>query len=213
MNTTTIKLTSLALFLTMLFSSCATTKDGRLTQGQGAVGGAVAGALLGALVGAATGNYNQAAQFAAIGAGAGAIAGFAYGSHVAKKKAQYAKQEDFLDFAVAQAEKNNAEAVAANQKLAGEVQRLEQSSKSVPDAKTKKTWMNESQIQLGAIDKQTKKIDAQIQDYNECLTGNGYGNKSQSSVLRSKIRGLETQKASMLKYKTRLASAQTRIAI
>ena len=205
MNTSTIKLTSLALVASFSFSSCATTKDGRVTQAQGTGLGALLGGGLGYALGGSRG--------ALIGAALGAAGGFAFGTQVASKKAQYAKQEDFLDYAVAQAEKSNADAVAANQKLASEVQQLEQRSRSLPDPKAKQTWSNDAQIRLSAIDKQSTKLDTQIKDYNACLDGEGYGNKSQSAALRSKIKGLESQKTSLLKYKTRLASAQTRIAI
>lgn len=213
MNVRLIRLAALALIASLAISSCASTKDGRLAQGQGTVGGAIAGACVGLLLGGVTGNWKNAAVYAAVGAVRGGGAGFGYGTLVAQKKAQYARQEDFLDYAVAQAEKNNADAMAANQQLINEVRSFEKRSGTVPDTKSKKMWLNESQIQLSAIDKQSGKLDAQIKDYKACLSGEGYGSKSQSAVLRSKIKGLESQKAVLLQYKTRLASAQTRIAI
>lgn len=215
MNTAVTKVVSLALVVSMLFSSCAATADGRLTQAQGTGGGAAAGAILGALLGAATGNYNSIGQMAAIGAVTGAAAGFAYGTQVAKKKASYAKQEDFLDYAIAQAEQSNAEAVATNQKLLSEVQALEQRYKSVAstDKKGASKLGADAKLELASIDKQSKKLDAQIKDYSECLDGDGYGNKSQSATLRAKIKALEGQKAALQKYQQRLASAQTAIAI
>lgn len=215
MNNAVIKFTSLMLVMSLLFSSCATTKDGRVTQAQGTGGGAVLGALLGAALGAATGDYNSIAKYAAIGAAAGAVAGFAYGTNVAKKKASYAKQEDFLDFAIAQADKDNQVAVKKNQQLLAEVEKLESQygKLAAADAKAKTKLDKTATKQSEALNQQSVALDTRIKDYNECLTGDGYGNKTQSSTLRTKIQSLETEKAAIQKYQKRLAAAQTRIAI
>ena len=61
---------------------------------------------------------------AAVGAGVGGAAGFAYGSHVAKEKAKYASQEDWLDACIASAEKVNRENRAYNAALEKEIQAL-----------------------------------------------------------------------------------------
>ncbi len=215
MNTRLMKFTSLAAAASLLLSSCADTQDGRVTQAQGAGTGAAAGAIFGALLGAATGNYSSIGQAALIGAGVGAVGGFVYGTEVAKKKASYAKQEDFLNYAIAQAEQSNAEAVASNQKLLAEVSSLEgrYHACAATDKKGLAKVDKDAKVQLAAIQKQDTKLDAQIKDYNECLNGDGYGDKTESKALRAKIKSLEEQKSALQQYQRRLASAQTRIAI
>lgn len=215
MNPLTLKLTSLMLAVSLLFTSCATTADGRKTQGQGAALGALLGAGLGVALAAATGDTSQLARAAAIGAAAGGVAGFAYGSQVAKKKAQYATQEEFLDVAIAEASQNHQEAVASNAQLLAEVEALESRYGNVAQTNNinKRTLKRDASVQMASIDKQSQKLDAQIADYNECLTGEGYDSKPQSAVLRTKVQSLQEEKAKLMRSKTRLANAQTRIAI
>jgi hypothetical protein len=150
---------------------------------------------------------------ALIGAASGGLAGFAYGTQVAKKKASYAKQEDFLDFAVAQAQQTNQQAVSKNQSLLAEVESLEKKYGSVADASAKKKGAAIASEQMVSINKQVKTFDAQIADYKDCLNGDGYGDKPQSSALRGQIKTLEVEKAKLIKTKTRLASAQSRLAV
>lgn len=214
MNQITLKFTSLALAVSLLFTGCATTEDGRVTQGQGAALGGLLGAGLGVALAAATGDTSML-QAAAIGAAAGGVAGFAYGSQVAKKKAQYATQEEFLDVAIAQASQDHQEAVATNAQLLAEVEALESRYGNVAQASDidKKTLKSDASVKMASIDKQSQKLDAQIADFNECLTGEGYDNKSQSAALRTKVQSLQEEKAKLMRSKTRLANAQTRIAI
>ena len=91
------------LAITMGATQCANTSDGRLAQGQGTAIGAGGGALIGALIGGRKG--------ALIGAGVGGLAGFAYGTHIANKKAQYKSTEEWLDACIAQANSKRKEAV------------------------------------------------------------------------------------------------------
>jgi hypothetical protein len=203
MNNLVIKTTSLALCGSILFSSCAATGDGRRTQAEGAGAGAAIGLIAGHLFGV------DPTALAVVGG----LAGFAYGTNVAKKKASYAKQEDFLDYAVAQAQQTNQQAVSKNQTLLAEVESLEKKYGNVADASAKKKGASTANKQMVSIDKQVKTFDAQIADYRECLNGPGYGDKSQSSALRGQIKTLEGEKAKLIKTKTRLAAAQSRLAV
>jgi uncharacterized protein YcfJ len=118
MNRSTSIVASLLLVIAIFFNSgCADTKDGRKTQIQGTAFGAIAGGLLGAALGAATGNRNNIAAFAIAGAALGGRAGYAYGTEVAKRKARYARTEDWLNQEIALARQSNANALAYNARL------------------------------------------------------------------------------------------------
>jgi len=118
MNRPSSIIVSLLLVIVLGFNAgCATTADGRKTQAQGTAIGAVGGALLGAALGLATGNRNNIASFAIAGAALGGAAGYAYGTEVAKRKARYARTEDWLDQEIALARRSNANAYAYNARL------------------------------------------------------------------------------------------------
>jgi uncharacterized membrane protein len=98
----------------------AASDDQTATKAQGAV----LGALVGGLIGAATGDSKSAL----IGAGIGAGLGYLAGNEVAKRKAQYARAEDFLDAEIAQATEMNREAVAYNATLRQQIAGLDAES-------------------------------------------------------------------------------------
>ncbi|MCW1922514.1 glycine zipper domain-containing protein [Luteolibacter arcticus] len=98
-------------------NSCAQTADGRLAQGQGTAIGAVAGGLLGYAIGGQRG--------AVAGAALGGAGGFAYGSHIANKKAKYASTEKWLDDCIKDAESKRSDATAYNKKLDGRLAALQ----------------------------------------------------------------------------------------
>ena len=117
---------------------CANTEDGRLAQGQGTAIGAVGGALLGAAIE----RYRRPKPLSGrrpIGAAIGGASGFAYGTHIANKKAQYKSTEEWLDACIAQAETRRKEAVAYNSRLNNQLARLRRKSKSPRPPATKKS--------------------------------------------------------------------------
>jgi hypothetical protein len=216
MKNQAFKLTTvLTLIVSLFLSSCAATQDGRLTQAQGTAAGAGLGAIGGLLIAAATGDPSAIATAVITGATVGAIGGFAYGTDVAKKKANYARQEDFLDMAIVQAEKDHQLAVKNNNKLAEQVQALEQKYGRLPkgDTRGKSQLDKQNQQQMQALEKNTLALDKRIKDYQECLSGDGYGSKTQSASLRQKMKSLEAEKAKSIQYQKRLASAQSRVAM
>ena len=91
------------------------------------VQGSLLGALVGGLIGAAAGDKKGALIGAALGAGVGYLAG----NEIAKRKANYAREEDFLEAEIAQAEALNQEAVAYNEKLRGQISSLDTQSKQL----------------------------------------------------------------------------------
>ncbi len=211
----TIRTTAAVLFCAVLLPSCATTQDGRATQAQGtAVGAALGGILAGGLAYAITGDASSAAKFAAIGAGVGAAQGFAYGTQVAAKKADYATQEDYLNYAIGEAQQRNVEAVAYNQKLEAEVNTLEQRVRSMPqDRRQKLQLQKDINTQLGAVDKEDKKYEAWIADLKGAVEGEGYGDKPQAAQMRKEIQKLEAEKAALQGRRTRLASSKALLSV
>jgi len=99
-------------------SSSTSTSDTNRTRAEGAIGGAVIGGLLGLAIG---GDSKGALIGAAVGAGAGLIVG----NEIAKRKQQYASEEDFLDAEIASAREYNATAVAYNNKLRRNIAQLD----------------------------------------------------------------------------------------
>ena len=89
----------------------------------------VQGTALGALIGGAVGALAGDTKGAIIGALAGAGLGYYAGNEVAKRKAQYASEEDFLDAEIAQANEMNKEMAAYNSKLREKIFSLEAESK------------------------------------------------------------------------------------
>lgn len=109
-----------------LLAGCATNPDGTISDRQQTVAeGAVVGALLGGLIGGAASNK---ASGALAGAAIGGIIGAGIGSSVADRKAQYAREEDFLVAEIQRNEEFIAEADAENRQLYQEIARLDRDS-------------------------------------------------------------------------------------
>ncbi len=89
----------LLVLMAMVLTGCVTGSDQGRTKAEGTVFGAAVGGLAGYLIGDGKG--------AAIGAAAGAGLGYLAGREVAKRKAQYATQEDFLDAEIARTAEYN----------------------------------------------------------------------------------------------------------
>jgi uncharacterized membrane protein len=132
-TTMTHKLIS-GVVLATLLSGCVTTENavrsdppapaGTDDQTATKVQGTVLGAVMGGLIGAATGDTKGALIGATVGAGLGYVAG----SEVAKRKAQYVREEDFLDAEIAQARELNSEAIAYNATLRRQIAALDSES-------------------------------------------------------------------------------------
>lgn len=126
-----IRKKTLALLLAcavLVISGCANIKDdGTRTRTEGAGTGAAIGAVAGGLLGQVLGGDTKSTLIgAAIGAAVGGVGGYAYGDHVAGQKEQYAKEEEWLDACIAQAQQKNQELVAYNQDLLHQISVLEE---------------------------------------------------------------------------------------
>jgi chromosome segregation ATPase len=109
-----------------LLVGCSGMTDAQRTKAQGTAVGTGVGAAVGAGLGALLGGGRGAAIGAAVGAGVGAGAGYAWGAHVASKKANFARQEDYLDAVIASARATNEQTRQYNAALATDIQRLDQ---------------------------------------------------------------------------------------
>ncbi len=137
--------------------ACSNIQDDQTrTKTEGTLVGAGAGAVLGAVVGGLVGGRRGALTGAAIGAGAGGLAGYAYGSHVADKKAEYADREEWLDACLTQAERTRRETAAHNDKMRAELVRLRQETQQLEAA------YQQRRVKRSALLAEQKKIEQRL---------------------------------------------------
>jgi len=116
----------LLIFAAVVMSGCVTGSDQRRTKAEGTAVGAALGGLAGYLIGDGKG--------AAIGAAAGAGLGYLAGREVAKRKAQYVSQEEFLEAEAARTAEYNETMRAYNTKSMQEIAALEEEVESLRQA-------------------------------------------------------------------------------
>lgn len=203
--------TCAAAMVAVVFSSCAQTQDGRLTQAQGTGLGALGGAATGALIGAISGN---AARGALIGAGVGAIGGFAYGTHVANRKAQYASTEAWLDACIASARQRNNEALAYNRSLRNRVASLERQIQAARIANNRSQLRN-LKGQCAALRKdattKTTVFRQEVEVQKTVIQEAGPGQSSRVSEIRSTTSELRSTTGQIDSQVQRLASLENQI--
>jgi len=190
------KQTALCTLLAFSLSQCASTQDGQLAQAQGTGMGAVGGALLGAGLGALTGNSDAVKKGALIGAGIGAAGGFAYGTHIANKKAKYKSTEEWLDACISEAEKKRSAAVAYNSRLNKEYARLQKEVKAAQLAGDKKklsTLKGQIASERKAAEKESVAFNKEAQLQRGAIKQAGGQGGSRLSSLRTSTSGIESQ--------------------
>ncbi len=203
-----------AISSTLIFSGCESTADGRTTQAQGAGIGALGGALLGGIIGYSVGGSDSALAGAAIGGAVGGLSGFAYGTHVAGKKSQYANTERYLDACIAAAIEKNNRAIAYNRSLSARIAQLEARAQ-VAIANNDAAQKAEIQAAIANLKDQTK---SQIQEINkeiiiqrQVLQTEAKTNSSRLGSIRQQISNLESTKAESERELSRLASLDNRL--
>jgi len=208
----------LALFtlVTMGATNCATTEDGRLAQAQGTGLGALGGGLLGAGIGALAGDSDSVRKGALIGAGIGAAGGFAYGTHIANKKAQYKSTEEWLDACISQAETKRREAVAYNKRLNNQLAHLQKEvrmAKAAGDRKKLASLKREIVSERSAARKQASAFSKEAEmQRNAIKQANGEGS-SRLKTLRTSTSGIETQVSTMNGNVKRLAALESQTGV
>ncbi|MDM8515575.1 YMGG-like glycine zipper-containing protein [Desulfobacterales bacterium HSG16] len=154
-----MKKTVSCILILAFLTGCAGMSDDSRTKAEGAGGGAAVGAAVGALIGQLAGKDTESTlKGAALGAAIGAIAGGAYGNHVANKKSNYAKQEDYLNACVASARQINRETEQYNASLRNEVDTL--------DAEVNQmiAMYNKKKIKRSAMKKEKVKVQKRLAD-------------------------------------------------
>jgi uncharacterized protein YcfJ len=191
--------------ITLGATQCAPTSDGQLTQAQGAGIGAAGGALVGQLIGGNT-------KSTLIGAGIGGLAGFAYGTHIANKKAQYKSTEEWLDACIAQAETQRKQAVAYNRKLNNRLASLQQEvrmAKAANDRSKLASLNRQIASERSAAQQQSAAYSKEAQMDRSAIKQAGGSGGSRLSSLRESTNGIETQVSVMNKNVERYAALES----
>jgi hypothetical protein len=203
---------SLITILALIFSGCAETKDGQTAQKQGTALGAVGGALIGGLIGYATGGGVEGLVVgAASGAVAGGVAGFAYGTEVAKRKAKYAKKEDWLNNEIVAARQTNTRAYAYNKTLR---QRLAVLDRKCADARAShnRTALKDLKGQVAALSNEVKAENQNLtvasNDQKEILADKTAQTSANFAAYRQESDSYDRAKAERGQLVNRLASLQ-----
>jgi uncharacterized protein YcfJ len=126
-------LTLTLMCLLCMVTGCANIQDdGDRTRSEGAGTGAAVGALTGAVLGQILGGDTRSTVIgAAIGGAVGGAGGYAYGNHVANQKGKYAKEEDWLEACIADAQKTNAAMVRYNNELSQQIVELRRDTEAL----------------------------------------------------------------------------------
>ena len=203
--------------------ACTNIKDDETrTKTEGTLTGAGLGAVVGAIIGAVLDGGRGAARGAAIGAGAGGVAGYAYGSHVANKKANYASREEWLDACLVQTEKAHRTTTEYNARLRGELVRLDKETRAL------ETAYKQGKVQRSSLRAEEKRIRQRITEteqlirraeaeiglqnsvVQEARTG---GNDDKAARLEAEVRGLREQVDQLKDQSAQLAAMSHRMEV
>jgi len=205
MKTSALRLAS-SITAAALLSSCANIEDdGTRTRTEGALAGSIIGGLAGAVIGHQSGRGFEGAL---IGATAGGLTGLAVGDHVARKKARYASEEEWLDACISRAEQVNADAVAYNRSLSTRIRNLESQLAAA------KSSGNESELRrvkkaVVVLQEETSKeidvLDTEIKEQNTVVTETG------NSGLSSRVSTMRSTRSSLNNNQVRLADLGNQI--
>lgn len=198
--------------ITMGATHCASTEDGRLAQAQGTGLGALGGGLLGAGIGALAGDSDSVRKGALIGAGIGAAGGFAYGTHVANKKAQYKSTEEWLDACISEAETKRREAVAYNKRLNNQLARLRKEVRLAREAEDRRKLASlERQIAVerAAAQKQAAAFNKEIEMLRGAIKQANGESSSRVDSLRTSTNGIQNQVSTMNNTVERYAALES----
>ncbi len=201
---------------------CAQTDRGQ-TQQEGAAAGAAGGAVLGAVLGVIIGGDAEGALVgAAIGAAAGGLAGYAYGTHVADKKAEYAAKEDWLNACIASLEETNAQTKAYNAELSQDIVDLRSETATLQASYDKKqvkkdAMLAEKQVVDQKLAEATEKLNLakwELENQEKVLAeAQAGGNTTQATELDSRIQVLKGEIAKLQQQTDELADMSSRMAV
>jgi hypothetical protein len=213
------------LLVTGLLAGCAGLSDTQRTTTESTLLGTGAGAAVGAGVGALVGGGRGAAIGAGVGGIVGAGAGYAWGSHVASKRADYARQEEYVEALLASARETQEQTRQYNAALTGDIQRLDrETARLVQQSKQRrlaKSALQRSQqataAKLAEAEHQLHHVETEIDiqhralQHEPTLTRPAQG-PSQMRVLHAEIRQLERQRDVLAQQVQTLAAIHARLA-
>ena len=204
-------------------SSCTNIKDDETrTKTEGTLTGAGVGAVLGAIIGAVLDGGRGAARGAAIGAGVGGVAGYAYGSHVANQKAQYASREEWLDACLVQAEKARQATEAHNARLREDIVRLDKETRALEAAysegrvKRANLRVEEQYIKqrIAETERLIQRAKTELALQNSVVQdARTVGNEEKAAKLEAEVRGLREQVDQLKEHSAQLATMSHRMAV
>lgn len=192
--------------LAIFTNSCAQTADGRLAQGQGTAIGAIAGGLLGYAIGGEQG--------AVAGAALGGAGGFAYGTHIANKKAKYSSTELWLDDCIKDAETKRSAAAAYNQKLDGRLAALQREIRAARAANDKaklNTLKQQINTEKNDAIKQRDIYKKEAEMQRGAIKEAGSESPSKVKLLQNSTKGIESQAAGISNKVDRYAALESQI--
>ena len=184
----------LALTMSLSATGCSNIHDDSTrTKTEGTLTGAGVGAAVGALLGLAIGGNTEGTLLgAAIGAGVDSLSGFMVGKHVADKKAEYARREDWLDDCIDHARTVTAESKKKNDSLRQKIAALDKESKDLQTAYKKK------QIKSQQLAKERKNIESLQKETNENIKVLKEEKEKQLAVAKDAKSGNNTKEAKIL---------------
>src|SRR5215813_3017527 len=209
-----------------LLAGCAGLSDTQRTTTESTLLGTGAGAAVGAGVGALVGGGRGAAIGGGVGGVVGAGGGDALGSHVASKRAAYARQEEYVEALLASARETQEQTRQYNAALTGDIQRLDrETARLVQQYKQRriaKSALQRSQqataAKLAEAEQQLQQVETEIDIQYRALqqdptfTPPAQG-PSQVRELHAEIRQLERQRDVLAQQVQTLASINARPAV
>jgi len=222
MNVHNNRLIILVAAVTLLVAGCGSNpaQEGTSSdQTRTRVEGTAAGAVIGGLLGYALGGRKGMAIGAVVGGGTGLI----IGNEVAKRKAQYASEEDFLNAEIASAQQFNRSTAQYNNQLRGQIAELQQQTnlmesryragtvsrdvlvrqkqvvqtKIARTDKIQKTLKQEYDVKLAVLDDQKKSS----------------GNTQRVQQLQTEIQGLKSNLDQLQSQSVQLAQIEDRLTL
>ena len=226
--------TASMILVTGLLAGCAGLSDTqRTTVESTAVGtgvGAAVGTGVGAAVGAGVGTLVGGGRGAAIGAGVGGVVGagtgYAWGSHVASKRAEYSRQEDYVKALLASARETQEQTRQYNATLTMDVQRLDrETARLVQQYKQRRITKSalqrsrqETVAKLAEAEQQLQHVESEIQIQQRALQqeqelARTSRVSSHMRTMHAEITQLERQRDVLEQQVQTLASINTRLAV
>jgi YMGG-like Gly-zipper len=209
-----------------LLAGCAGLSDTQRTTVESTAVGTGVGAAVGAGVGALVGGGRGAAIGAGVGGVVGAGTGYAWGSHVASKRAQYSRQEDYANALLASARETQEQTRQYNTTLTADVQRLDrETARLVQQYRQRRIPKNalqrsrqETAAKLAEAEQQLQHVETEIQIQQRALQQEQELVRtarvpSHMRTMHAEIRQLERQRDVLEQQVQTLASINTRLAV